>query len=554
MPASSDSSAITFPVFRTAIEVEAWLRALVPASPFAGQVYAVGGSVRDALLGVLTKDLDLVVEREGGARAFCEYLHARFPEFVSRPHALGQGYPIWQVVLRASGLAPKEGASRDRSVTGARGRAADAEAASGGAEGRADSGAGVKAGKVATSTMEAHSDAGVGGVNVDPGLTDTLAGAVCFELQVADTQREMFPDPASRQRISVFGDLAEDCARRDFTVNMLYRDLTTGALVDPCGRGEADLRAGVLRGHPAVDLTKIFADDPLRMLRLVRFEARLGWAVPEDVLATARALAPRLAILSGERVRDEMSKILVTDRVPAAWERLRTLGFLDVLFPEFLPMIGCGQDRIYHSEGDVWVHTLLVVRQAPRELMLQWAAILHDTGKPATRSEVGPRVKFLGHERTSEDIARAVLTRLRYGKAFIEEVALLVRLHLRGGDVESWTSLKPARKLLRDAGEAIEPLLRLIEADSRSSLDESGQPRLAHLPLLRDALAKAAEIPLRRQPVVTGHDVMTVCGIAPGPGVRALLNRVEELEDELASHGETLTRERALAALREWTE
>jgi poly(A) polymerase len=469
-------------------EAKVWkyLESWVPTCALAGRVYLVGGCVRDRLLGLDAKDLDLVVEEPGGAEAFLMAFHAAHADVTTRPHPMGAGYPIWQLVFKDG---PWKG----------------------------------------------------------------------VELQAADTQKEMFPDPTTRQRVAIYGTLDEDCARRDFTANMLYWDLSRGeaGLRDPCGRGEADLRAGLLRGHPVVDLRKTFADDPLRVLRLARFQARFGWRIDPAALDAVAATLERLSILSAERVRDELLKSMQSSDFTRVLEFCRETGVLAKLFPEFVPMIGCGQDATYHSEGDVWVHTLLVLRHAPRTPLLQLAALLHDTGKPATRAErADGRVTFLGHEKVSEDIACAWLHKWRFGKEISERVCTLVRLHLRGGDVEGWASLKPARKLLRDTGVddlgggCLDDLLTLIEADSRASLGPDGQPRVAHLPVLREKMAQARLNPPRREPILSGGDIMRELGLPPGPQIKELKSFVEEQEDEAASRGEKLDAAQALLLLR----
>lgn len=366
-----------------------------------------------------------------------------------------------------------------------------------------------------------------------------------FEVQIADTQAEMFPDPATRARIARFGTLEEDCLRRDFTVNMLYRRIATGDVVDPSGAGLDDLKSGVLRGHPRASLDKIFADDPLRMLRLARFHARYGWKIDSEARAAVGRNAARVSILSAERVRGELEKIIEKGRLEVALEVLRETKLLDPLFPELLPMIGCTQDRHYHSEGDVWVHTLAVIANAPRTLPLQLAALLHDTGKPVTRSEDGTRVKFLGHETVSTDVTRSFLERLKFSKSLIDRVTTLVKLHLRGGDATQWVSARPARKLMRDAGDALPELLQLIEADSRASRGPDGEPRLEHLPILHARLEEAAQIPVRRKPVLDGRDVMACLNLKGGPEVGRAMEWLQELEDDEASSGRVLTPEEA---------
>ncbi len=369
------------------------------------------------------------------------------------------------------------------------------------------------------------------------------------KLQLADTQKEAFLDPNSRQRVSSFGDLFDDCARRDFTVNMLYWDLCNQRLLDPSGRGLEDLKARRLASHPKVDPEKMFSDDPLRILRLFRFEAQLEFGVTDELLNAAKNTVERMKILSAERIRDEMNKTAERAGLAPMIENLDRVGGLEVLIPELLAMKDCGQDQIYHSEGDVFVHTMRVLRNAPRTVLLQWAALLHDIGKPATRSVDGERVKFIGHEVISENLAEVILKRLCFPQTLMKEILLLIRLHLRGGDVLQWASLKPARRLLRELGELSEPWLLLVEADSRASLDKNGEPRLDHLPALRQAFEESRKIPLKKQAILSGHEIMALLKISSGPEVKRYLDLLRDWEDEWAARGEILLREKAMELL-----
>jgi poly(A) polymerase len=437
------------------------------------RVCLVGGSVRDYLLkGHTGPDLDLVIESEGGAERLARHLAGFWGERSSEPHALGRGYPIWQLVVELSHeLGQNLGFSR-------------------------------------------------------------------VEIQIADTQKEMFPDPRTRQRVTHFGDLVEDCARRDFTVNMLYWDLRLREVLDPSGRGLSDLREHRLASHPKVDPAKIFADDPLRMLRLLRFQTKLGFAVDADLWRAFDSEFSRVSILSVERVRDEILKTAVSGGLAPFVESLRVRGVLGKLFPEFLPMIGCGQDSLYHSEGDVWVHTLAVMTHAPLTPELQLAALLHDTGKPATRETRGERVSFILHEKVSTEIASQWLEKWKFPKQLRERVLALVALHLRGGDAVAWKSARPARKLRRDAGPALDELLQLIEADSRASRGPDGQARLEHLPKLRAWLDEAALVPEPLQSAVSGSKIMEHFGISSGPEVKRLKQLADEIREEMLVAGE----------------
>ena len=380
-------------------------------------------------------------------------------------------------------------------------------------------------------------------------IGEPFAGVV---LQIADTQREMFPDPLTRQRISSFGSLAEDCARRDFSVNMLYQRVCDQQILDPSGIGLVDLKAGILRGYPGLSLDKAFSDDPLRMLRLIRFQCCFGWQIGTGVLDSVRRCAGRIQILSAERIRDEFIKIIHTGHLRRALELFAEGEILGPLFPELTPMIGCEQDHHYHSEGDVWVHTLAVIDAAPKNLELQLAALLHDIGKPATRSVVGDRVKFLGHEKISVQLGQEFLTRFKFERSLVQSVLKLVKLHLRGGDAMAWKSTKPARKLMRDVGAHLSQLLELIHADSRASLGPDGKPRLEHLAAIEKWLQLARLIPVAARPLLDGNTIMKALGVGPGPVVKKAQAWLTQIEDEYADLGKVLTVEDALRELKDF--
>lgn len=211
-------------------------------TPFEKKVFAVGGFVRDQLLGLKSKDLDLVINKNGGSREFTSWLKESLG--TSEPYELGKGYPIWQITFKED--------------------------------------------------------------IVYQGEVYPLKGLV---IECADTQKESFPDETTRQRVTTFGSLEEDTERRDFTINMIKIDLTTGEIVDSAG-GQEDLKNKVLRTHPKVDANKIFQDDPLRMLRLVRFYHRFNFKIPYSLLKTVKGNRKRLSIISQERINGEVDKIL----------------------------------------------------------------------------------------------------------------------------------------------------------------------------------------------------------------------------------------------------
>ncbi len=357
-----------------------------------------------------------------------------------------------------------------------------------------------------------------------------------FVLEIADSQSEMFPDPGSRDRVTRFGTLAEDCKRRDLTINMLYRNLSTMEWVDPSGYAYQDIvKEKLLRGYPGIDLNKIFSDDPLRILRLIRFSSYLGWGIETETVQAAQRQVPRLQILSFERIRDEWDKLFEKRSFHSALEMYREWNILNVLFPELLLMIGCEQDKKYHSEGDVWVHTLGVRRFCSNSRLQQLTGLLHDIGKPVTQSFVGDRIKFIDHEKRSVEIADKFLSKMKYGSELKTQVLNLIALHLRGGDAAKWSSLKPARKLLRDAGELIDELLMFIEADSSYSLRENGKPDLTHIPIIKARINEAKSVPLNVKPLVSGTELIDFYQRPAGPWIKEIQNSLREFEDDYVS-------------------
>ena len=356
--------------------------------------------------------------------------------------------------------------------------------------------------------------------------------------------------------------LYEDAQRRDFTVNTLMRNLHTGELRDPLGVGLRDLEARVLR--TPVDPSRTFYDDPLRMLRAVRFRWKLGFApaqglyeaianeayrlgsdVPSEVRRSLRTtnlqddgrgqsaseLAQSKDVVSAERIRDEWVKMLLHPTASSAMRDLMSLGLLDQFAPEFLAMEGVDQGRYHHL--DVWEHTLLVVNnlRQPRTLTLTLAALLHDIGKPSTWSaDYEANIRFYGHETVGAEMAEKMLRRLKFSNEDIAPVVSLVKNHMRLGSFKEFTPTA-ARRLLRDMGDLLEPLFDLVEADAASLrpgvrvMDLAPiRARVAEVSALTPATS--LESPLR------GNEIMAMLNLAAGPEVgrikQAILNEVLE--------------------------
>jgi len=313
--------------------------------------------------------------------------------------------------------------------------------------------------------------------------------------------------------------LEEDLRRRDFTINTLLMDLD-GRIQDPLG-GRKDLEARVLR--TPTDPLRTFTDDPLRMLRAVRFAAELGFELAPDVLPAMRQMKSRLAppVISVERTADEVRRMLTSERPRLALELLDAGELLEVILPELAACKGVKQTG-YHTH-DVYGHTLLTVERVPADLIARLAALFHDVGKPSTATPDGA---FTGHEVVGAALAKSALDRLRFSQKEIEAVVLLVRLHLRPVYYRSEWSDGAVRRLARDAGDQLDRLMALARADVAAS----AYPEPEKLDELQARLeAVRHERPSRLAPVVTGEDVMRARGIGPGPDVGRIKQRLQEL-------------------------
>jgi poly(A) polymerase len=365
-------------------------------------------------------------------------------------------------------------------------------------------------------------------------------------------------DRVSRNPEVAFGDsLEDDLRRRDFTMNAMAMSVTGDRVfTDPFG-GLADLARGVLRTPAAPE--ESFADDPLRMLRAVRFVATLGVQVDVPVLEAMRAMAGELGRITAERVQAELTKLLLADRPRAALELLVDTGLADVVLPE-LPALRMASDE-HGQHKDVYLHTLQVLDQAidleraagvAPDLTLRWAALLHDIGKPATREFGGDgRVTFHHHEVVGARMARKRLKDLRYGKQLVEDVAQLVFLHLRfyGYREGQWTDAA-VRRYVVDAGPLLPRLNRLVRSDCTTR----NKRKAAALSAAYDALEQRVE-QLRAQeelaairPDLDGNEIMQILGIPPGPVVGQAYRHLLALRME---HG-PLGHERAVDELTRW--
>lgn len=338
-----------------------------------------------------------------------------------------------------------------------------------------------------------------------------------------------------------FSDAPTDAQRRDFTVNALFEDPVSGEIHDHVD-GRRDLDARLLRaiGDPEAR----FGEDRLRILRAVRQAVQLNFAIEPETLAAVRRLAPTVVEVSAERIRDELRKLLRSGR-GRGLRLLRDTGLLEVVLPEVHAMIGCTQSPNFHPEGDVFVHTCLVVdgvlldpapeTETPEEVAervaeeddLLWSALLHDVDKVTTRT-VDPdgRIRFNGHDVRGAETSEVIMERLRFPRARQERVATLVREHMR---IAATPNMRPA-KLRRFLGSPnIELHLGLHQADTGAS---HGSTDI--LEFCRTELARYADEPVVPPPLLGGKDLIAL-GYPPGPAMGEMLRWVqdEQLEGRL---------------------
>jgi len=332
-------------------------------------------------------------------------------------------------------------------------------------------------------------------------------------------------------------DPREDVQRRDFTINGLLMDPITGEVLDYVG-GRDDLKAGIIRaiGEPE----RRFAEDKLRMLRAVRFAARFGYAIEPKTFSAIQRHAPDIRQVSRERVREELTKMLTEGRAKRAFELLDETGLLEQVLPEISAMKGVEQPPQFHPEGDVFVHTLLLLDKLPAgcSKTLAWGALLHDVGKPPTFRVAPDRIRFDGHVEIGVKMAEEICNRLRFSGDETQQILALVDNHMRFADVRKMnpSTLKRFLRLPR-----LDEHLELHRIDCLSSHGQLGSYEYAR-EKLRDT--PAAEI--RPKPLITGQDLIQA-GYEPGPRFKEILTAVEDAQLE----GKLTSGERAMEFVRD---
>lgn len=347
-------------------------------------------------------------------------------------------------------------------------------------------------------------------------------------LEITTYRAEKY-DPDSRKPVVAFGtDLLEDLFRRDFTINSMALRLPSLELVDPYG-GAADLEAGLIRTPGRAEDS--FSDDPLRMMRAARFAARFDYALADDVFAAMKDMAGRIEIISAERVREELVKLVCGLAPRRGIDILVESGLAAFVLPE-VPALKLEVDE-HHRHKDVYEHSLMVMEQAAAQetgpdgavpgpdFVLRFAALMHDIGKPATRKfEENGAVSFLHHDVVGAKLTKKRMRALRFDNDTIKAVARLVELHMRfyGYGDAGWSD-SAVRRYVRDAGDLLERLHRLTRADVTTRNKRKANRIASAYDDLERRIAELAEQEELNsmRPDLDGEQIMAILGLKPGP-------------------------------------
>ena len=331
-----------------------------------------------------------------------------------------------------------------------------------------------------------------------------------------------------------FSNAEEDALRRDFTINGLFFDPVKGELLDYVG-GQADLKVGILRaiGNPEARI----AEDRLRMLRAVRFATVLDFQIDPATWDAVQKNAPAIGEVSAERIREELLKTLHSPNRVRGLDLLDESGLLRHILPEMEALKGCEQPPQFHPEGDVWVHTRLMLSLLPKEVStpLLLSVLFHDIAKPATYSfdPAEGRIRFSGHEKLGAEMTETILTRLRFPRKDIDATVEAVANHMAFKDVQKMRVSRLKRFLARPT---IEDELSLHRVDCASSNGD-----LSNYTFLNQKMEEFSQAPLIPPPLLTGRDLLTM-GLPAGPGFKRILEEVQsrQLEGQLTSPEEAV--------------
>jgi len=372
-------------------------------------------------------------------------------------------------------------------------------------------------------------------------VTENSPAGDSLQVEVATFRSDIgYSDGRHPDRVVYAKTPQEDVRRRDFTINALLLDPETNEILDFVG-GRDDLRAGIIRAIGNAE--ERFREDKLRMVRAVRFAARFRYAIEEATFAAIVKLAPEIHQVSAERIRDELTKLLTEGEARRGFELLDETRLLPELLPEIARMKGVEQPPQFHPEGDVWIHTLLMIEKLPANSQptLAWGVLLHDVGKPPTfkpPSGPGDRIRFDEHAEVGTRMAEEICRRLRFSNEDTAQIAALVANHMRFKDVLQMRPATLKRFVRLDRFEEHMELHRLDCSSSNGNLD--------NYEFMRRFLAETPPEQVRPPRLLTGDDLVRL-GYRPGPTFKAILEAIEEAQLD----GTLQTREQAVRLLKD---
>jgi poly(A) polymerase len=343
------------------------------------------------------------------------------------------------------------------------------------------------------------------------------------EIESVATRKEKYSNDSRKPAVSQ-GELVDDVLRRDFCCNSLLLNLTTDEVLDLTGKGKTDIKNGVIRTTSDPDI--IFAEDPLRMLRAIRFACKYGWDIESQASVSIAKNASKIRNISFERIRDELNKMLVTDSPDLAIDSLVKSGLMKFIIPELVETVNVGQNE-FHKE-DVFEHTLSVVLKTQPVLIQRLTALFHDIGKPTTKTNDETGIHFYNHEDIGAKISENVMKRLKYSNEEVAAVCLGVKNHMRlkqAGNYAENLSDKALRKFVLTMGDGLDDLLEVMHADNLSHAEGKTLPN--QIPSIKERI-KNLNFPSKKPVLpVNGEDLIAL-GLKPGPIFKSLLSIVEE--------------------------
>ncbi|MEA3272068.1 MAG: CCA tRNA nucleotidyltransferase, partial [Patescibacteria group bacterium] len=344
------------------------------------------------------------------------------------------------------------------------------------------------------------------------------------------TFRIDLPDGDARRPGGVkFTSAKEDAKRRDFTVNALFYDSTKEEIIDYVG-GLEDLKKKELKFIGSAQ--KRINEDNLRLLRAVRFKTALGFKMSKKDLDIIKKNKEKIQTVSAERIREELTKMLVHPNRAKAMKELKKLGLLKEILPEIQKMVGVKQPEKYHSEGDVWVHTLLALEHLPDNVSpeVAWAVLLHDVGKPPaqrTPEKHGvDRIRFSGHENVSAKMAKEITRRLKFSRKQVEKITWIVKNHMRLMHIQKMKKAKQRRLLQHPY---FDDFMIVSYADIAASL-QKGKPNFKDYDYAMKLLEEEEKRPKeeKKKKIISGHDIMKHFKIKSGPHIGKILEMVHD--------------------------